>query len=143
MTLASTLDVLGRMPLFRMFDGPRLRVVAMTGSVLVFLDGERIAERGEEGEAAYVILEGDVDVLLPSEEGERRITTLGPGEIVGELAVLTGNPRATALVARGHLTLLSLERDVVLALLREYPELALEVIRIIAARLEAMNARAV
>ncbi len=143
MSLGSTLEVLRRMPLFQALDERRLKVIAMTGQVLSFLPGERIAEKGEDGDAAYVILAGEVRVLMPREGGETLITSLGPGEIVGELAVLTGNPRATALAAEGDLKLLRLERDAVLALLREYPDVALGVIRVIAARLEAMNARAV
>ncbi|GMG81510.1 Crp/Fnr family transcriptional regulator [Paralimibaculum aggregatum] len=141
MSLGSAMEVLRRMPLFGVLDESRLRVVAMTGDVLSYLPGERIAEKGDSGDAAFVILEGDVEVLIPTDAGERRLTTLHAGEIVGELAVLTGNPRNTALAAAGEIRLLRIEREVVLALLREYPEVALGVIRIIAERLEAVNAR--
>ncbi len=143
MSLAATIRVLRSMPLFAALDEPRLKVIAMTGQVLAFRPGERIAEKGDPGDAAFVVLDGAVEVLMPREDGEALLSTLGRGEIVGELAALTGHPRATALAAGAALTLLRLEREAVLALLREYPDVALGVIRVIAERLEAMNARAV
>ncbi|MEM6677701.1 MAG: cyclic nucleotide-binding domain-containing protein [Pseudomonadota bacterium] len=143
MTLADTLEILRRMALFRALDSARLQIVAMSGEIEVFLPGERIAEKGERGDAAFVILEGAVAVLIPSEEGETRLTTLPPGDIVGELAVLTGNPRSTALVAEGALTMLRLERDTILELLREFPDVAIEMIKVIADRLDKTNQLAV
>lgn len=146
MSLAATLDVLKRVPVLRPLDEARLRVIAMTGAVMRLLPGERVAEKGDEGDAAFIILEGGVDVVLPGADGDEvTLTTLGPGEIVGELAVLTGNPRATSLAASGagELTLLRLEREAVLELLREYPDVALAIIKVIAERLERTNAKAV
>ncbi|MEM7528955.1 MAG: cyclic nucleotide-binding domain-containing protein [Pseudomonadota bacterium] len=139
MSLRLSLEVLRKMPMFRPLSEPRLRVIAMSGDVLTFLPGERIAEQGEEGDAAFIVLDGAVDVLVPTGETERHIARLGSGEIVGEMAMLTGRPRSTTMAAHGELTVLRLERDATMALLREFPEIAIEFIRIIAGRLEAMN----
>jgi len=141
MSLTTTLAVLRGMPLFRHLDAQRLRIVALSGRVLVVRPGERLWEKGAEGDAAYIVLDGAVEVLMPGEEGETAIAEIGAGEIVGEMAVLTGNPRSTAIAARTDTRLLRLEGETVLGLLREFPELSLEVIRILAARLEEANAR--
>lgn len=141
MSLAATLDVLRPMRLFQHLDDPRLRIVAMTGERLSLSDGERLAEQGEEGDAAFIVLDGAVDIRVPGEAGEISVAILGPGEIVGEMAVLTGNPRSTAIVAKGPLKVLRLGRDAVLGLIREFPDVSLEIIRILAERLEATNAR--
>lgn len=141
MSLTATLDVLRSMRLFSRLDEPRLRVIAMTGEKLILHDGERLAEKGDAGDAAYIVLSGDVDIRVPSDPGEISVAVLGPGEIVGEMAVLTGNPRSTAIVARGQLKVLRLGRDALLDLMREFPDLSIEIIRILAERLEATNAR--
>jgi len=143
MSLASTLEILRGMALFRHLDDRRLRIVAMTGQVLSMRPGERLCEKGEAGDSAFILLSGEVDVLMPSAEGETRIAGAGPGEIVGEMAVLTGNPRSTAIAARTELRVLRLDEATVLGLLREFPELSIEFIRVLAQRLEAANARAV
>ncbi|MEM7500296.1 MAG: cyclic nucleotide-binding domain-containing protein [Pseudomonadota bacterium] len=139
MSLRLSIEVLRKMPMFRPLSEPRLRVIAMSGDVLSYLPGERIAEKGDEGDAAFIVLSGAVDVLVPTAEGEKRVARLGVGEIVGEMAMLTGKPRSTAMAAHGALTVLRLEQAATMALLREFPEMAIEFIRIIAGRLEATN----
>lgn len=141
MSLARTVEVLAGVPLFRGLDDRRLRLVAMTGEVLNIRRGERLWEQGDEGDAAYVVLGGTADILVPTDGGETSIAVLGTGEIIGEMAVLTGNPRSTAVAAHDDLTVLRLDGGTVHALLREFPELSLEVIKILAARLERMNAQ--
>jgi len=142
MSLASTVEVLRSMPLFQRLDERRLRVIAMTGEVLDVRRGERLWNKGDEGDAAYIVLSGEADVLLPAADGDVSLACLGAGEIVGEMAVLTGNPRSTAIAARSDLSVLRLEGATVMALLREFPELAIELIRVLARRLEATNAQA-
>jgi len=141
MSLTATLEVLRAMPLFRQLDPARLRLVALAGRVQVLRAHERLWEQGDAGDEVYILLAGSVDVLVPSDGSEVSVAVIGPGEIVGEMAVLTGNPRSTAIAAREDSRLLRLEGDTVLDLLREFPELSLEVIRILAERLDRANAR--
>ncbi|MGF1552063.1 MAG: cyclic nucleotide-binding domain-containing protein [Paracoccaceae bacterium] len=143
MSLARTLDVMRRMPLFQSLDDRRLRVLAMTGEALTLRAGERLWERGDEGDSAVIVIEGAVDILMPGEDGEQAIAQLGAGEVIGEMAVLTGNPRSTAVAARTDLRVLRLDGDTLIGLLREYPELSLSVIKVLADRLEATNAKVV
>ena len=142
MSLSATLEVLRAMALFRQLDPARLRLVALAGRVQVLRARERLWERGEAGDHVYIVLAGSVDVLVPSDGGEVSVAVIGSGEIVGEMAVLTGNPRSMAIAAREDSRLFRLEGDTVLGLLREFPELSLEVIRILADRLDRANARA-
>lgn len=144
MPLNATMEVLERMSLFRQLDTRRLRVIAMTGRALTLRAGERLWEKGDGGDAVLIVLTGEADVLMPSEGGsEVSIAVLGSGEIVGEMAVLTGRPRSTAIAARTDMEVLEIEGETMLGLLREFPELALELIRVLALRLETSNARAV
>lgn len=143
MSLQGTVEVLKRMPLFGNVDEARLRIIAMSGARLKFRPGERLAEKGEDGDAAFIVLDGTVDVMVPTPGGEVSVAALGPGELVGEMAVLTGQPRSTGIVARSDLTVLQLEGSVLLRLLQEFPDIALQVIRILAKRLEETTARSV
>lgn len=143
MTLSNTLDVLKRMPLFRGLDERRLRVIAMTGDVLAIRSGERLWEKGDEGDTVIIVLHGEASVLVPTGSSEAAVAVLGPGEIIGEMAVLTGSPRSTAIAAQSDLRILRLDGRIVLDLLREFPELAIEFIKVLAQRLEATNAKAV
>lgn len=137
MSVSETTAVLREMELFSKVDERQLRAVAMMGDHLSFRDGERLFEQGEEGDAAYVVLSGAVDVLVRVDGTDRAVATLGKGEIFGELAVLCDQPRTTAIAAKGALRVLRLDRPVILNMLRAFPDLALQMIRMLGRRLEA------
>ena len=133
--------VLREMELFSKVDDRQLRVVGMMGDELSYRDGERLFEQGEEGDAAYVVIEGAVSVLVRVDGGERAVASLGRGEIFGELAVLLDQPRTSAIAAEGRLTVLRLNRSVILNMLREFPDIALQMIRILGRRLETTTSK--
>ncbi len=136
MSLNRAVQVLQEMPLFRNIDLKRLRVVAMMGESQAYRAQERLFEKGDEGDAAFIIIDGEVEVLVPAKGGEQSVAVLGKGEIFGELAVICDQTRTTAIAARSELEVLRLERNVVLKLLREFPDLSLEIVRILGGRLE-------
>ncbi len=137
MSLNDAVRVMMEIPMFRNVDPKRLRLFAFMGETLTYRAGERLFEKGDEGNAAYIIIEGSVDVLVPVEGGELSVAALGAREIFGEMAVLCDQPRTTAIAAKSDLTVLRLQRSAFLNLLREFPDIAIEVIRVLAARLEA------
>ncbi|HET7409063.1 MAG TPA: cyclic nucleotide-binding domain-containing protein [Paracoccaceae bacterium] len=137
MSLNDAVNVMMEVPMFRNVEPKRLRLFAFMGETLTYRAGERLFEKGDDGDAAYIIIDGTVDVLVPVEDGEFPVATLGAREIFGEMAVLCSRPRSTAIAARTDLTVLRLQRSAFLNLLCEFPEIALELIRILADRLEA------
>ena len=141
MGISKTTDVLREMELFSRVDDRQIRAVAMMGEELSFRDGERLFEQGDEGDAAYVVISGAVEVIVRTDDGERGVATLGRGEIFGELAVLCDRPRTTAIAAKGGLVVFKLERAVILNMLREFPDVALQMIRILGRRLELTTQR--
>lgn len=136
MSLNRAVEVMQEMPLFRNVDPKQLRVVAMMGESRAYRSGERLFEKGDEGDSAYIILNGEVSVLVPSDGGEQVVAVLGKGEIFGELAVLCEQPRSTAIAARTDLEVLRLDRNMLLNLIREFPDISLELVRILGRRLE-------
>ncbi|TNF94346.1 MAG: cyclic nucleotide-binding domain-containing protein [Gammaproteobacteria bacterium] len=70
-------------------------------------DGEQILSEGEVGETVYLIVQGNVDVI----KNEKRITTLGDGELFGEIAWLANRPRSASVRAKGDCILLRLNVD--------------------------------
>jgi CRP-like cAMP-binding protein len=136
MSLNRAVQVLQEMPLFRNLDLKRLRVVAMMGESQAYRAQERLFEKGDEGDAAFIIIDGEVEVLVPVDGGEQSVATLGKGEIFGELAVICDQTRSSAIAARSELEVLRLDRNVVLNLMREFPDISLEMVRILAHRLQ-------
>lgn len=137
MSLDEAVSVMMEIPMFRNVDPKRLRLFAFMGETLTYRAGERLFEKGDEGNAAYIVIDGTVDVLVPVPGGEASVARLGAREIFGEMAVLCDQPRSTAIAAKTDLTVLRLQRTAFLSLLREFPDIALEVIKVLAARLES------
>ena len=136
MILNEAVQVLQEMPLFRNVDLKRLRVVAMMGESRTYRAGERLFEQGDEGDAAYIVIDGEVDVLVRVDGGEQSVAVLSKGEIFGELAVICDQARSSAIAARTQLDTLRLDRNTVLNMLREFPDIALEMVSILGHRLE-------
>jgi CRP-like cAMP-binding protein len=136
MSLNQAVTIMQEIPLFRNVDLKQLKVVAMMGETRTYRARERLFEKGDEGDAAFIIIDGAVDVMVDSGGEERSVATLGKGEIFGELAVLCDQPRTTAIAAHSDLEVLRLDRNVVMNLMREFPDISLEMVRILGRRLE-------
>ena len=99
------------------------------------LDGEILFEEGDPGDRLYFIRKGGVEL---SQAG-RAIEELGPGDVVGELALLTGTPRAGGARALGALSVLSLGSEAVERARSRCPELDAALRELAGARLETFQ----
>jgi hypothetical protein len=98
--------------------------------------GERVVRCGEAGDAAYVVVDGIAEVRFPG--GQRPAVELGPGDMFGELALLTSGPRSADVVAKSDLDLMVLERQTFLRELRKWPETAERMLELVANRMVAL-----
>lgn len=139
MSLSKAVDVMQETPLFARVDPKRLRLLAFMSESLTYRAGELLFEQGAEGDSAFVVLAGEVSVLLDLPAGRLEVAALGPKQIFGEMSVLCDIPRTASIAAKSDVEVLRIPRDVVLKLLREFPDMALEVMRVLALRLDATN----
>jgi len=100
-----------------------------------FESGDVIFEKGKPGEWMYVILKGEVEILLKGNP----ISHVGPGEIFGEMALIDAGARSATAVASGDCRLVSVSEDQFLAMVKKTPEFALYVMRILVSRLRKMD----
>ncbi len=136
MSLDNEVDALRKVPLFRGIEAGKLRLLAFISDRTQFPSGEHLFEQGDQGDSAYIVLDGSADVLVATEHGDRVVATIGAHDIVGEIAILCDVPRTATLVAQTDLDTLMVSKENFLKLLEEFPEMALEVMRVLAQRLE-------
>lgn len=103
------------------------------GEVVDFPDGRVVFIRGDEGDRAYVVESGRVDIR----EGGRVIETMEEGEMFGEMALIDGEPRSASAVAVGPTRLIAIDRAMFHKLVRDNPDFALDVMRLMSRRLRA------
>jgi CRP-like cAMP-binding protein len=96
--------------------------------------------KGDEGDAAFVVLEGELEVRTISKEGrELRIAAYPAGGLIGEMAVLDGAPRSADVVAARRSLLWRLPRAAVLDALTRNPKAAIALLAELTRRLRAAN----
>ena len=99
--------------------------------------GETIFERGAPGDTCYLIVEGEVEVLAPDALGnEVVVSTLGPGDFVGEIALLQSVPRTATVCTTQASRFLVLNRNLLATVARVAPSVTEMLIEISRRRLE-------
>jgi len=136
MKFVAEVTALQRTPMFQGVDASRLRLLAFMGEDRTFRDGEFVVRQGEASDSAYLILDGAADVVVEFADTASVVARLGPSEVFGEIAMLCETPRSASVRAAGDMRTLMFERDGMLRLLREFPEMAIEMSRSLAQRLE-------
>jgi NTE family protein len=101
--------------------------------------GATLFEAGDVGDALFVVRSGLVDVVGTGPSRSTRLTTIGPGETVGEQSLLSGRPRSATAVAQTGVTLWRLDHIDFLELLATTPQLGANVARILSERLTAAS----
>jgi CRP-like cAMP-binding protein len=97
--------------------------------------GAVIFAAGDSGREMYVVRSGKVDLKI----GDTLLETVGPGGILGELALVDPAPRSASALAGEDCSLVRVDREAFESLVRKVPGLALEVMRVMARRLRKAN----
>ena len=102
-----------------------------------FPAGHSIFTEGESGDTMYVVLEGEVDLMVKGQLVEK----LGCGGVLGEMALVELAPRSATAVARTPCKLVPVNQQRFSLLVQHKPDFALEIMRVMAGRLRQMDAR--
>jgi CRP/FNR family cyclic AMP-dependent transcriptional regulator len=102
-----------------------------------FAAGQSIFTQGEAGDAMYVVLEGEVELLVNGQSVEK----VGADGVLGEMALLEAAPRSATAVARTACKLVPVNQQRFSLLVQHKPDFALEIMRVMAGRLRQMDAR--
>ena len=94
MSLREEVELLQRIPLFANVEASKLKLLAFTSERIAFESGHVLFRQGDPGDAAYIIIEGEAEVLVNGASGPIQVAVLGRNEIVGD--------GARAGIARAH-----------------------------------------
>ncbi|MGF7163100.1 CRP-like cAMP-binding protein [Rhodoligotrophos appendicifer] len=101
-----------------------------------FEPGQELFHQGDTGDAAYVIISGSAEVLVDTPEGMIPVAKIGENDFVGEIAILCDVPRTATIRAAERVETLKIMKDHFLRMLGEFPEMAVEIMRELAYRLQ-------
>lgn len=136
MGLQEEVELLRNIPLFAKIELSKLKLLAFTSERLIYSQDEILFSQGDAGDAAYIIINGEADIVVNTPGGPLVIATLKQNEIVGEIAILCDVPRTATVRAKTELTTLRISKELFFNLTIEFPEIAVEIMRELAHRLE-------
>ena len=139
MSLLQEYELLRRVPLFAEIEPAKLKLLAFMSERVAYDAGKTLCRQGDKADAAYLIIEGEADIILEGPAGPITVATLGANEIVGETGILFDAPRNATVRAKGRLVCLRIARDPFMRMVREFPTMAISIMRELAQRLDANN----
>ncbi len=134
--LATRRDYLRRVPLFAALDDDDLTELLDMADEVSVAPGHVLFREGDEGIDLYVVLSGELVISKRVREVEDDIALRGPGEVVGEMALVSGNPRVATARAGQPSRLLRVGRAAFRRLLGSSPEAAAAIVGCMASRIE-------
>ncbi len=136
MSLNEEVDLLRRIPLFAKIEPSKLKLLAFTSERLTFAAGQELFHQGDVGDVAYIIIDGEADIVVDSSAGELVVAKVGKNDFIGEIAILIDVPRTATVRAASELTTLAISKDQFFRMIAEFPDMAVEIMRELARRLE-------
>ena len=137
-TRDAKLELLRRVPLFAGCRGPSLQLIEQLADEVDVPDGYNLMREGEFAQEFFLIVEGRVRI----ERGGRAINVLGPGDFLGEIALIDHGRRTATAVTDGAAKLLVIDRRGFNSLLDDSPAIRLEVMKALAARVRHLEPEA-
>ncbi len=129
---------LSAIPMFRDLDPITLRAVQDELQWLTLPGGSALFREGEKSDFFYIVISGRLGVLIEGDEDEPRfITQIGTGDTVGEMGMITGEPRTATVIAIRYTELLGFSKSAYDRLIARHPKLTRRILEILARRLAA------
>jgi CRP-like cAMP-binding protein len=133
-------DTLARAGIFQGVEPDAAEALAAQLETVVYPRGSAIFAEGELGDRLYIILEGKVTLGRHSPDGrENLLAVMGPADMFGELSVFDPGPRTSTAVAVTEVRLATMDRAAMRGWITKRPEIAEQLLRVIARRLRRTN----
>ena len=124
------LDHLRNVPLFSSCSNRELQTIAKATDELTVPAGHVLTDQGQMGREAFVLIDGSATV----KRNGKKVTTLGPGSVVGELSLLDHGPRTATVTTDTATTLLVIEQRHFLGVLDMVPSITHKLLATLASK---------
>jgi CRP-like cAMP-binding protein len=138
-SLLQEYELLRRVPVFAEIEPAKLKLLAFMSERVGYDPGQTLCHQGDPADAAYLIIEGEADIILEGAAGPVTVATLGANDIVGEMGILGDAPRNATVRAKCRLVCLRIAKEPFMRMVREFPNMAISIMRELAHRLDLTN----
>jgi CRP/FNR family transcriptional regulator, cyclic AMP receptor protein len=135
MSLEQEVELIRQFPIFSKIQPAMQKLLCFSAERLTYDAGQVMFNAGDPGDAAYIVIDGSVEISVPTPSGPIVVNTLGKNDIIGEIAIFGDVPRTATAKAIGKIETLKISKELFIKVVRENPDAAIELIRILASRL--------
>ena len=135
MSLEQEVELIRQFPIFSKIQPAMQKLLCFSADRLKFDAGQVIFNAGDVGDSAYVIIDGTVEISVPTPSGPIVINNMGKNDLLGEIAIVGEVPRTATAKALTKLETLKISKELFMKIIRENPDAAIELIKILASRL--------
>ncbi|MCJ8507889.1 Crp/Fnr family transcriptional regulator [Rhizobium lemnae] len=132
MLLREEVELLRNIPYFNRVDPCKLKLLAFASYRISYEPGDAIFMQGDFPEATFVLLSGNVRLTASSPCGRCETTHAEPNSMLGEMCLLSDQPRAMTATALTNVEALKIGRDCLLRLVSDNPRMSFEISRVLA-----------
>ena len=119
-----------------------LAAVASVTEEAAFDEMEIVFREGEIGDTLFLVLEGDVAVIKDcNADREFELDSIGPGDYFGEMALFGDDRRSATIRVKKNARFLTLNKQELQEIVREYPQIALHVCRVLSMRIRRLHGK--
>ena len=141
MSLEHEVELIRRFPIFSKIQPAMQKLLVFSSDRLTYEAGQIMFRAGDAADAAYIIIDGGVDITVPTSTGAILVNQLKQNDIIGEIAIFGDVPRTATATATSQVEALRISKDMFVNVIRENPDAALELIKILAGRLANTTAQ--
>jgi CRP-like cAMP-binding protein len=141
MSLEQEFELIRQVPIFSTVDPSMQKLLCFSSDRLAYEGGQTMFSAGDPPDSAYIVLEGEVDIIVPTEKGSLVVNTLKRNDVIGEIGIFGDVPRTATATAKTRVEVLRISRDVFVNVIRGNPDAAIALIRILADRLAKTTAQ--
>ncbi|HLQ11270.1 MAG TPA: cyclic nucleotide-binding domain-containing protein [Ktedonobacteraceae bacterium] len=136
-------DTLAHVELLSNLDKKELQVLSKSCQERKYSAGSTLIKQGDTGVGLYVIISGHVKTTQAKnpDRAEVDLGTYGPGNVLGEMALLDDLPRSATITAVDDVTALLLPVWEFRATVRDHPEIALKLLAVLSKRLRNIESK--
>lgn len=131
---AVILKLLGKSHLFKSLDEQGREKLAELAQMTKLSAGDQVITEGTDGDCFFLLLKGKVTVTSLKGDKPVELATLGVGAVLGEVALLTGEPRTASVVANDDVVLVAFPEPGINDILEEYPKVKELLVRVLVHR---------
>jgi small-conductance mechanosensitive channel/CRP-like cAMP-binding protein len=127
-------QILGKHPIFGFLEPGQIGKLVKQSPVQLFTNNEALTRQGGTGESMFLLLRGECDVKIRADQTDSTVASLHAGDCLGEMSLLSGDPRNATVVAVGEVVALEISRVRFKTLVHEHPAILEKLSELLARR---------